>query len=109
MAKTVIEGSITVIQDTEIKSPKFQKRTIVVTEPGKYPNTIPIELKQEKTAWADNLTVGQHVRVECGIDGNEWKGKYFCNITAIRIEPISGAVEQAAASAPEAPMGTPFG
>ena len=86
-----VTGKIKVIKDTEtVGNNGFQKRVFVVETPGEYPQTIPFEVVKDKTALLDNFKVGQNVKVEFNIRGNEYNGRYFVSLQAWKIAAESG-------------------
>lgn len=97
-----ILGKIKVIGSEQQVSASFKKRELVVTTDSQYPQHIPIEFKQDKTALLDNYKVGQEVKVSTNILGREWvnpsgETKYFLGLEGWRIEKM-------AAESPSDPM-----
>lgn len=87
-----IQGKLHRKYDTEEKSAKFSKREFVLeTEKNSYKNYIKIQLKNERCNLLDAYNEGQDLKVSFDLEGREWEGKYFTNITAWKIENAGGA------------------
>ena len=103
-------GKIKVIGSEQQVSASFKKRELVVTTNTQYPQHIPIEFKQDKTALLDNYKVGQEVKVSTNILGREWvnpsgETKYFLGLEGWRIEKMTN--EASSAPMPSAPAFAP--
>ena len=71
----------------------FRKRELVVTTDEQYPQTIGLELHQDKVSLIDSYKVGDNVKVSINIRGKEWinpegVAKYFNSIVGWRIEKV---------------------
>lgn len=71
----------------------FQKRDLVITTDGQYPQDIIIQFAQGNCALLDNLQVGQIVKVHFNLQGREWTNpqgevKYFNTVVGWKIELI---------------------
>lgn len=94
-----LTGKIKVIKDTEVVGTKgFQKRLFVVETDEKYPQQIPLEFVKDKVDLLDNFSVGQQVKVEFNLRGNEYNGRYYVSLQAWKIEGGSGGSAKPAAS-----------
>lgn len=81
-----VNGKIIVIGETEtIGSKGFQKRLVVVQTDEQYPQTIPVEFTQNKTALLNNFNIGDFVEIGINLRGTEWEGRYFANINGWKI------------------------
>ncbi|MEM6279312.1 MAG: DUF3127 domain-containing protein [Verrucomicrobiota bacterium] len=102
MAKSFeLEGTVKVIGEVQTFASGFTKREFVVeVEDGNYPQSIKFECLKDKTSLTDSLSVGDAVKVNFDIRGNEYNGKYYVNLNAWRIEKSGGA------SAPPADAGS---
>lgn len=94
-----ISGTIKVIFDPQTFSSGFSKREFVITTADKFPQDIKLECLKDKAAMLDELAEGQPVKVQFDINGREYNGRYFVNLSAWRIEPSEGE------SSPAGPKG----
>ncbi|ACU92432.1 conserved hypothetical protein [Capnocytophaga ochracea DSM 7271] len=89
-----IQGQIKVIFATEtVGQNGFQKRDLVITTDGQYPQDIIIQFTQGNCALLDTLQVGQRVKVHFNLQGREWTSpqgevKYFNTVLGWKIELI---------------------
>ena len=89
-----IQGQIKVIFATEtVGQNGFQKRDLVITTDGQYPQDIIIQFAQGNCALLDTLQVGQRVKVHFNLQGREWISqqgdiKYFNTVVGWKIELI---------------------
>ena len=89
-----IQGRIKVIFATEtVGQNGFQKRDLVITTDGQYPQDIIIQFAQGNCALLDNLQVGQMVKIHFNLQGREWTNpqgevKYFNTVLGWKIELI---------------------
>lgn len=82
-----LEGTIKQIDEIQTFSSGFSKREFVVeVEDGKFPQFIKFECVKEKASLTDGYGVGDTVRVHFDIRGNEYKGRYYVNLNAWKIE-----------------------
>lgn len=87
-------GSIKEIFDEQTFASGFNKREFVLTvEDDRFPQDIKFECLKEKTALLDDVAKGQQVKVSFDIRGREWKGSYFVNLAAWKLEAVSGGAE----------------
>lgn len=89
-----IQGRIKTIFATEtVGQNGFQKRDLVITTDGQYPQDIIIQFTQGNCALLDNLQVGQMVKIHFNLQGREWTSpqgevKYFNTVVGWKIELI---------------------
>ena len=89
-----IQGRIKTIFATEtVGQNGFQKRDLVITTDGQYPQDIIIQFAQGNCALLDNLQIGQIVKVHFNLQGREWTNqqgevKYFNTVVGWKIELI---------------------
>lgn len=89
-----IQGRIKTIFATEtVGQNGFQKRDLVITTDGQYPQDIIIQFAQGNCALLDNLQVGQIVKIHFNLQGREWTSpqgevKYFNTVLGWKIELI---------------------
>lgn len=68
-----VKGIIKRIEETQVVSDKFQKRTAVITVPdGEYSQDVGIEFTQDKVGKLDQYKEGEKVSVECNLKGRDW-------------------------------------
>ena len=89
-----IQGRIKTIFATEtVGQNGFQKRDLVITTDGQYPQDIIIQFTQGNCALLDNLQIGQIVKIHFNLQGREWTSpqgevKYFNTVVGWKIELI---------------------
>ena len=82
-----LSGTIHKIFDTEQKSESFSTRNFVLKYDGdKYPQLIQFQLTQANVVMLDTYREGDTVTVHFNVHGREWKGRFFTNLTAYKIE-----------------------
>ena len=82
-----ISGTIKIIGDTNtFGSSGFQKREFILTTPGDYPQEIKLEFYQNDCSKLDSFSIGDTVTTSFNIKGNEYKGKYYVNLQAWKIQ-----------------------
>ena len=86
-----LSGTVKEIFDEQTFGSGFNKREFVVTTQGeKYPQDIKFECVKDKVQLVEKLNRGDKVNVTFDIRGNEWKGRYFVNLAAWKIESQDG-------------------
>ena len=89
-----IQGRIKTIFATEtVVQNGFQKRDLVITTDGQYPQDIIIQFAQGNCAVLDRFQVGQMVKIHFNLKGREWTSpqgevKYFNTVVGWKIEVI---------------------
>lgn len=89
-----IQGRIKQIFATEtVGQNGFQKRDLVITTDGQYPQDIIIQFAQGNCALLDNLQIGQIVKIHFNLQGRECtspqgKVKYFNTVVGWKIEVV---------------------
>ncbi len=101
-----IEGSIKAIMDTQTFDSGFTKREFVITTEEKFPQDVKLETIKDKTALLDGFSEGQRVKASFNIRGNEYKGKYYVNLQAWKINPADGGGGQGQGD-DQPPLGEP--
>lgn len=82
-----LTGTVKEIFDEQTFGSGFNKREFVVTdEADKYPQDIKFECVKEKVELVNKLNKGDKVKVTFDIRGREWKGSYFVNLVAWKID-----------------------
>lgn len=88
----------------ESKSPTFQAREFVLEfAEGNYPQLIKFQLTQDRCQLLENYEEGEEIKVHFDLNGREWQGKFFTNLTCWRIEK-SAAEGATSTSASEKPV-----
>jgi len=94
-----LQGTIKLINPTEtVGANGFRKRLLVLSSHEAYPQSIPIDFVQDKVDILNNYQPGQEVKIGINIRGNEYQGKYYCNIQGWKIEALTPAGQQQAPS-----------
>jgi hypothetical protein len=103
-----IKGEIKLIGELQTFDSGFTKQQLVVTEPGQYPNDIPIDFLKDKADYLQNFNVGDSVVVNANVKGSEYNGKYYVGLTAWTIKKDVDANSQPANtnSQPQQPYNT---
>lgn len=97
MAIVTINGTVKLVGQTQQISERFSKRELVITETaGQYPQHIPIEFANDKTALLDSVAPGEQVTVTCYVNGREYTDRngaprHFLSLRGDRIEKATGA------------------
>lgn len=93
-----ITGIIRIIGNTEsFGANGFTKRQIVVDTDEQYSQALAIDFVKDKCTILDNYNVGDQVKVSYNLRGNEFNGKFYCNIQGWRIEKTDSAPRQESA------------
>jgi len=99
-----VTGKIKVIMDKMTFDSGFEKQEFVVTTREQYPQDIKIEMVKDKINLLNDLSVGDEVKVDINLRGNEYQGRYFVNIQGWRVEKLGA---EAATGGP-APQDVPW-
>lgn len=87
-------GTVKMVMDPMTFDSGFNKREFVVTsEEDRFPQDIKFECIKDKASLLDGIEPGQRVTVSFDVRGNEYKGRYFVNLSAWRIEPAAETSE----------------
>ena len=97
------EGTIKLIEDMRTFDSGFTKREFVVTTQTEYPQHLKFEVIKDRCSMLDRYQVGQSVRVNFDIRGNEYNGKYYVNLQAWKIDAEQSAPAPTAPHAPPMP------
>ena len=84
-----LTGKVKVIMDEQRFESGFFKREFVITTEDQYPQDIKFELLKEKSDMISSFKPNDPIRVLFDIRGSEWNGKYFNNLVAWKVEPMS--------------------
>jgi len=95
MSTLSLEGAIKVIGDVEVKTEKFSSRNLVISvQDGNYTNDVNFQCTNAKTSILDAFKVGQNVKVSFNLKSQEFKGKWYLNATAWRVEATGASQSQ---------------
>lgn len=86
-----LEGSIKMVMDTQTFDSGFQKKEFVLTTKEQYPQDVKFELIKDRIDILSPYKEGDQVKVHFNVRGNEFKGRYYVNLQAWRIESLSAA------------------
>jgi len=82
-----LTGTLKVLEDTQTFASGFSKREFVIEVPdGKYPQMVKFETVRDKIDMLNTLSLGDEVKITFDIRGNEYKGRYYVNLNAWKIE-----------------------
>ena len=84
-----ITGTVKLVEEKQTFGSGFEKQEFIVTTEDKYPQDVKLEATKEKCELVAALGVGDSVTVSFNIRGREYKGRYFVNLQAWRIETLS--------------------
>jgi hypothetical protein len=96
-----LNGTIKTIMDTMTFNSGFTKREFVVTTKDQYPQDIKLAFVKDKTSLLDKVKPGQEVTVSFDLRGNEYKGRYFVDLQAWKMQ--MGSEAQAAPADQDGP------
>jgi len=102
MADSVFEGSIKLIEETQVFKGDFKKREFVVSTNDTYPQHVKFEIVGDNVEYLDSFNVGDNVKIAYIIRGNEYNGKYYVNLRAIAIGHLDETGKAKIAKAPVA-------
>ena len=84
-------GTIKLINETQSFPSGFSKREFVITtEHDKYPQDLKFEVVKDRCAMLDEFEVGQKVQLNFDIRGNEYKDRYYVNLSCWKIQAAEG-------------------
>lgn len=98
MASFTMDGKVKMVMDEQSFPSGFTKREFVVTsKDDRYPQDIKFEATKDRIEMLNGVAEGDEVSVTFDLRGNEYNGKYFVNLTAWKLEKVSGAATAGAA------------
>lgn len=89
-----IQGTIIKIFDKQVFGENFEKREFVIRTVEDYPQEIKIETIQKTVIVLDEFAEGDEVTVKFNIKGKEYKGNYYNNLSAWKIQKMKDAPEE---------------
>ena len=92
---SAIKGNIKIINDAQTYG-SFTKREFILTTLDKYPQDLKFELYKDDCTDIDAFSVGDTIDVEYNLKGNEYKGKYYVNLQAWKLNAphVKGSSEE---------------
>lgn len=91
-----ISGTIKLVFDEQTFGSGFNKREFVLTvQDGRFPQDIKFETVKDKVSLVAGLKPGDKVKVSFDIRGREWKGNYYVNLNAWKLETLEGGAAPA--------------
>lgn len=86
-----LTGTLKVLEDLQTFASGFTKREFVIEIPdGKYPQMVKFEVVRDKINQLDKVSIGDELKVTFDVRGNEYKGRYYVNLNAWKIEGGGG-------------------
>ena len=90
-----LTGTLKVLEDLQTFASGFTKREFVIEVPdGKYPQMVKFETVRDKIDQLNTLSIGDELKVTFDVRGNEYKGRYYVNLNAWKIESSGGGSGQ---------------
>ena len=87
-----LTGTLKVLEDLQTFASGFTKREFVIEIPdGKDPQMVKFEVVRDKINQLDQVSIGDELKVTFDVRGNEYKGRYYVNLNAWKIEGGNGA------------------
>lgn len=84
-------GTLKVLEDTQTFASGFAKREFVIEVPdGQYPQMVKFEAVRDKIDQLNTISLGSTLKVTFDIRGNEYKGRYYVNLNAWKIQVEGG-------------------
>lgn len=103
-------GLVHKLGTTQTFSSGFTKRDLVLTddigEEPKYPRFVPFSFKKKNAERLNGICEGQRVKVLFVVDGREWNGRYFADLTGLKVT-VLGATDTDNVMVPEPAAPTP--
>jgi len=93
-----LKGKLIVKGETIAVSEKFSKRHFVVETADTYPQTIELQLSQDKCSLLDDINLGDELEVSINLRGRMWTNpqgevKYFNTIEAWKIDRLNASTQ----------------
>ncbi len=102
-------GTLKVLEEPQTFASGFTKREFVIEVPdGNYPQMVKFEAVRDKIDQLNNFSLGDELKVTFDVRGNEYKGRYYVNLNAWKIQgEASGGGAAPAAGAPQGASSDP--
>jgi len=85
-----LQGKLIHVGDIQAFESGFKKRVFAIETDEKYPQKVPFELFKDSVDLIESYNIGDIVKVQFNLRGNEYNGKYYCSLNAWRIEKVGG-------------------
>jgi hypothetical protein len=90
---STITGTLKTINEIQVISEKFSKRTAVILTTGDYPQPIEVEFINDKTDLLNNFFGGEQVEAKYNLRGRDWidgngQSRYFNTIQIWDIKSV---------------------
>lgn len=90
-----ITGIVHEVCDEQTFASGFRKRDLVITndidDDSKFKRLIPFSFKKDRADILNTIRAGHRVKVVFAVDGREYNGRYYPELTGIKCEVISGS------------------
>lgn len=80
--------SFTQIESFNTKKGQMKKCSVIIEESAQYPNSMVIDLFNEKTEYVSQFAVGEMVRCTFNAHAREWNGKMFNSVSMHKMEKL---------------------
>ena len=82
-----LTGALKVLEEPQTFASGFTKREFVIEVPdGNYPQMVKFECVLDKIDQLYNFSIGDTLTVTFDVRGNEYKGRYYVNLNAWKIQ-----------------------
>lgn len=84
-----VEGTIKAIGDIQKFPSGFTKRDFVIErEDERFDKDLALTCKKDRCSLLDELRCGERVKVSFGISSREYNGRYYTDVTALKIDRL---------------------
>ena len=99
-----LTGALKVLEEPQTFASGFTKREFVIEVPdGKYPQMVKFESVRDKIDQLNTHSIGDELKVTFDVRGNEYKGRYYVNLNAWKIESTGGGGDGQGAAPNDSP------
>lgn len=87
----VFSGTVTVVNDVQVFSPKFSKKTIVVDVPGERGSfPLPVDFVNNNMSFVEDVNEGDVITVRAVVTGRAWEKepgdtRYFVGLEGLKV------------------------
>lgn len=101
MAAYEMEGTVKLIDDLQTFPSGFSKREFVITtEADRFPQDVKFECLKDKAEMLEKVNKGDRIKVTFDIQGREYNGRHFVNLSAWKIAPADASENPPAGGEP---------